>query len=116
MAGEDHLGRRPGPPIDGVVDGPTADIERSERAAVHIRDRHRDLGIFEEAIGQARAKLRLERANRQASGLHAADVREGEAAIDLDGVLAAQIGLIEHDDGEDILWADRVVGARRLCE
>ena len=51
----------------------------------------------------------LDLAQRQAARLHAADQRERERAVGLDGVLAAEVLLIEDRDRQHVLRADDVV-------
>src|SRR5207237_3405040 len=70
------------------------------------------LRVLEVAVGQLPFQLRLEAAQRHAGGLHAADERKAERAVGLDGVLAAEIRLIEDLDAEDVLRADEVIGGR----
>ena len=58
-------------------------------------------------------QLGFELPQRQAAGVDAADQREGERAVGVDGILAAEILLIEYGDQQDVLRADHVVRGLR---
>ena len=87
-----------------------AHLAHDEHApAAVLLDRHGDLRIREVAVSQLLFQLALDLAQRQAAGRDPADERKGECAVGLDGVLAAEIRLVEHLHREHILRTDDVV-------
>src|SRR5262249_49004047 len=68
-----------------------------------------DLGIAEVPVGEFGPELTLERSERQSSGFHATHQRERERSVGFDGVLSAEIRLIEDLNRQNILRTDDVV-------
>ena len=91
-----------------------AHFAHDEDALAPVRlDRDGDLRVLQVAVRQPLLQLVLDRAQRQARRLDAADQREREGAVGFDRVLARQVRLVVDRDGQDVLRADRVVGLLR---
>jgi hypothetical protein len=84
-----------------------ADDEDALAAVLLHRDG--DLRVGEVAVRQPRLQLEFDLAQAQASGLHAADQREGEGPVGFHGELAVQVGLVPDGDRQHVLRTDHVV-------
>src|SRR2546428_784695 len=58
-----------------------------------LLDSHRNLRVFEVALGELRLQLAFETTDGEAAGLNPADEWEREASIELNRVLAAEVSL-----------------------
>ena len=97
-------------PVSGTGPGLRTSPITNTRWLRYCSTADRDLRVPEVAVGELLLQLGLELAQRQAAGRDAADQRERERAVGLDGVLAAEIGLVEDLDGQHVLRTDDVVG------
>jgi hypothetical protein len=75
-------------------------------------DLDRDLRVDEEVLLQTRRHILLDRADRQPRSPDAADQREIERAVRVDGDCFRQRRLLEHRHRQAVLRADDVFGSR----
>jgi len=81
--------------------------------AAILFNRNGQLGVLEETVLQSQPQLGFQLSKRQAARVDAPNQREGERAIGVDGILAAEILLIEYGNQQDVLRADDVIGGLR---
>ena len=90
-------------PVSGTGPGVRTSPMTNTRWLRYCSTADGDLRVLEEAVGQLASSARSRAAQRQAAGLDAADQREGEGAVGLDGILAAEIRLVVHLDRQHVL-------------